>query len=73
MPDEDGLDLIREIRALDAESGCRTPAAALTGLARAEDRTRSIGAGYQIHIPKPVDPLELASVVQRLARERGAA
>jgi len=68
MPDQDGLDLIRDIRALDAQHGGRTPAAALTALARSEDRRRAFDAGYQIHVAKPIDPHELASAIEELAR-----
>ena len=67
VPDEDGLQLIRDIRRLDRAAGRVTPAAALTALARAEDRRRSLTAGYQMHVTKPVDPSELVSAVERLA------
>ncbi len=67
MPGEDGYDFIRKIRALPAERGGRTPAAALTAFARAEDRTRALRAGYQTHVAKPVEPSELAAVVASLA------
>lgn len=67
MPEQDGLDLIREIRALDPQHGGRTPAAALTGLARAEDRRRAFAAGYQMHVTKPIDPDQLVSAVEELA------
>jgi signal transduction histidine kinase/CheY-like chemotaxis protein len=67
MPDEDGLQLIREIRELDEAHGGKTPAAALTALARSEDRRRALSAGYQMHVAKPIDPLELATAVERLA------
>jgi signal transduction histidine kinase/ActR/RegA family two-component response regulator len=68
LPDEDGSDLIREIRRLDEALGRRTPAAALTALARTEDRRRALTAGYQFHVAKPVDPSELVSTVERLAQ-----
>ena len=68
MPDEDGLQLIRDIRQLDRAAGRRTPAAALTALARSEDRRRALTAGYQMHVSKPVDPSELVSAVERLAQ-----
>jgi signal transduction histidine kinase/CheY-like chemotaxis protein len=68
MPGEDGIHLIRAIRALDDQHGGRTPAAALTGLARDDDRRRALTAGYQMHITKPIDAFELASAVERLAR-----
>jgi signal transduction histidine kinase/CheY-like chemotaxis protein len=73
MPGEDGLDLIREIRALDSQHGGRTPAAALSGLARGEDRRRAFAAGYQIHVAKPIDPSELAAAVEELAHAERAA
>ena len=69
MPGEDGLELIRSIREIDARHHRRTPAAALTGLARTEDRRRALIAGYQMHIAKPIDPLELVLTVDRLAHE----
>jgi signal transduction histidine kinase/CheY-like chemotaxis protein len=68
MPDEDGLDLIRGIRQLEGPAGRRTPAAALTALVRSDDRREALNAGYQMHVAKPIDPLELASAVERLAR-----
>ncbi|MEI2582040.1 hybrid sensor histidine kinase/response regulator [Scytonema sp. PRP1] len=66
MPQEDGYSLIRKVRALPGESG-RTPAVALTAYARAEDRTQALNAGFQLHVPKPVNPTELATVVANLA------
>ena len=67
MPGRDGLDLIKQIRALPADKG-RIPATALTAHVRPEDRVRSLIAGFQAHLGKPIDPLELASVVESLAR-----
>ncbi len=72
MPEIDGYELMRRVRALGAEAGGDVPAAALTAFARSEDRTRAMMAGYQAHIAKPADPLELAALVARLARRRGA-
>jgi signal transduction histidine kinase/CheY-like chemotaxis protein len=68
MPDEDGLQLIREIRQIDRAAGRVTPAAALSALARADDRRRALTAGFQMHVAKPVDPSELVSTVERLAQ-----
>ncbi|HKB09742.1 MAG TPA: response regulator, partial [Vicinamibacterales bacterium] len=73
MPDEDGLQLIREIRQIDRAAGRTTPALALTALARTDDRQRALTAGYQMHMAKPVDPAELVSTVERLAQPRGGA
>jgi len=66
MRDEDGYDLIRQVRALPAESGGRTPAAALTAYGRLEDRMKALSAGFQLHVAKPVDPAELVAVVASL-------
>jgi CheY-like chemotaxis protein len=63
MPEEDGYDLIRRVRARDAGSGGRIPAVALTAYAREEDRQRALEAGYQMHVAKPVEPLELTSAL----------
>ena len=67
MPGEDGYALIRRVRALGAERGGQVPAAALTAYAQGEDTTRALSAGYQVHLPKPVEPTELATVVAALA------
>ncbi len=71
MPGEDGSSLIAKVRALGADRGGDTPAAALTAYARAEDRTRALLAGFQLHVPKPVEPLELVAVVANLAARAG--
>jgi signal transduction histidine kinase/CheY-like chemotaxis protein len=67
MPSEDGYNLISRVRALGPEEGGNTPAAALTAYARVEDRTRALRAGFQQHLPKPVEPAELVAVVANLA------
>jgi signal transduction histidine kinase/ActR/RegA family two-component response regulator len=63
LPDEDGYALIRQIRQHEATHGGFLPAIALTGYARAEDRARILAAGFQAHIPKPVEPVELTAVI----------
>lgn len=68
MPGEDGFAFIQKVRTLAPEEGGNIPAAALTAYAREEDRLRAHSAGYQIHIPKPVDPTKLATVVAGLAQ-----
>ena len=72
MPGEDGYALISRVRALPPDGGGRTPAAALTAYARPEDRMRVLRAGFQIHLPKPVKPAELITVVANLAERSGA-
>ena len=66
MPGEDGYDLIRQVRALDDRS-MPLPAAALTAFANATDRARTLLAGYQAHLPKPIEAAELGAVVAALA------
>jgi CheY-like chemotaxis protein len=67
MPLMDGYALIEKVRQLPEERGGRIPAAALTAYAGVEDRVRVLSAGYQFHIPKPVEPAELTTVVAKLA------
>ena len=56
MPEHDGYDFMRWVRRLRAEDGGRTPAAAFTAFARAEDRKRALAVGFQAHLVKPVEP-----------------
>jgi PAS domain S-box-containing protein len=70
MPVEDGYSLIRQVRALPPESGGEIPAVALTAFARSEDRRRALLAGFQMHLPKPVEPSELVAVVASVAGRR---
>jgi len=67
MPGEDGYALIREVRALDAGHGGTTPAVALTAYGRTQDRMLSLSAGYDMHVPKPVDPEEFTTIVASVA------
>jgi PAS domain S-box-containing protein len=68
MPDVDGYELIGRVRALKAEQGGRVPAIALTAYARTEDRLQALRAGYQMHVPKPVEMAELIAVAASLVR-----
>ena len=63
LPDEDGFGLIRQIRQGEAKHGGFLPAVALTGYARAEDRARSLAAGFQAHVTKPFDPAKLMAAI----------
>ncbi|HET7747721.1 MAG TPA: ATP-binding protein [Vicinamibacteria bacterium] len=67
MPGEDGYALIRRVRERSPEKGGDIPAAALTAHAGMQDRIRALLAGFQIHLAKPVQPVELAAVVASLA------
>jgi signal transduction histidine kinase/response regulator of citrate/malate metabolism len=71
MPEEDGYSLIRTIRSLPAAEGGSIPAAAVTALARPEDRRRALLAGFHTHVAKPVDVVELVAVVASLAGRTG--
>ena len=62
MPDEDGYAFIRRLRA----DGARMPAVALTAYASQQDAQRAFVAGFQKHVPKPVEPARLVSVVANL-------
>jgi CheY-like chemotaxis protein len=70
MPDQDGYDLIREVRARGHTSR-DLPAVALTAFARSEDRRRAMLAGFQVHVSKPVDPDELTAVIASLVGRTG--
>ena len=66
MPNEDGYELMRKVRALPAESGGKVPAVALTAYARPEDRVRALRAGFQMHVSKPIELTELVAIVASL-------
>ncbi|HKC86935.1 MAG TPA: response regulator [Blastocatellia bacterium] len=66
MPGEDGYMLIKKLRARESESGGHIPAIALTAYGRQEDRRRALSVGYESHIPKPIEPVELLAVVASL-------
>ena len=68
MPEEDGYWLIERVRELAPEDGGRIPAMALTAYARVEDRVKALSAGFQTHVPKPVEPSELVAAVASLAQ-----
>jgi CheY-like chemotaxis protein len=67
MPGEDGYALIKKLRALPPGEGGRTPAVALTACARTEERTKALVSGFNMHVPKPVEPAELVAVLTSLA------
>ena len=72
MPQMDGYELLRRVRALDEAAGGKTPAIALTAFARSEDRTRSLRAGFLVHVSKPVEPSELIATVASVTGRSGA-
>jgi PAS domain S-box-containing protein len=70
MPGEDGYSLIARVRARPAHAGGRIPAAAITAYASSDDRRRVLAAGFQEHLPKPIDAHTLVSAAARLACPR---
>lgn len=68
LPTQDGYEFIRRVRALPAEKGGKIPAVALTAYARVEDRLKALRAGYEMHVPKPVELSELVAVILSLVR-----
>ena len=71
MPDEDGYMLIERIRKLPPDEGGRIPAIALTALERPSDRIKALASGFSMHVPKPVEPEELAMVIANLTGHPG--
>jgi CheY-like chemotaxis protein/anti-sigma regulatory factor (Ser/Thr protein kinase) len=68
MPEHDGFELMRNVRALGSTQGGSVPAVALTAYASAEDRRKSLEAGFEQHVSKPVEPNRFVAVVAQLAR-----
>ncbi len=71
MPDVDGYELLRRVRAMEPARGGRLPAIALTAFARSEDRTRALRAGFLAHVAKPVEPTELVATVASVVGRAG--
>ncbi len=70
MPVEDGYSLIRKVRSSESGTAKRLPAVALTAYASEQDRDRAIAAGYDEHLPKPIDPALFAAVLARLTNSQ---
>ena len=71
MPDEDGYMLIERVRKLPPEEGGKIPAIALTAYERPSDRIKALASGFSMHVPKPVEPEELAMVIANLTGHPG--
>jgi len=70
MPEVDGYTLLRQVRSLSPEQGGRVPAIALTAYAGEIDRQKAIAAGFQKHIPKPIEPDQLVvAIVSLLSKQ----
>ena len=70
MPGVDGYELIRQVRKLPPDRGSKIPAIALTAYTRTEDRLQSLRAGYDMHVPKPVELAELVAVAATVVRRK---
>lgn len=70
MPGVDGYELIRRVRGLPPDRGGKIPAIALTAYTRTEDRLQSLRAGYDMHVPKPVELAELVAVAATVVRRK---
>ncbi|OLD28281.1 MAG: hypothetical protein AUJ04_01930 [Acidobacteria bacterium 13_1_40CM_3_55_6] len=70
MPEEDGFSLISKVRELEGQSSPQIPAVALTALVRIEDRTRALAAGFNMFVPKPVQPSELITTIANLGQDK---
>jgi CheY-like chemotaxis protein len=68
MPGSDGYDFIRQVRGLPVAAGGRIAAIALTAYTRVEDRLQALRAGYDMHVPKPVELAELVAVAASVVR-----
>lgn len=69
MPEKDGYWLIRQVRALPKDHGGAMPAVAITAYRETHGAERTLGAGYQAHLTKPIDPWELCRTIASLARK----
>jgi CheY-like chemotaxis protein len=71
MPDEDGFELMRQVRALGPERGGAVPAIALSAYTRGEDKMRAAAAGFDSHVSKPVSADDLVAAIARLVDRGG--
>ena len=68
MPDMDGYMLMRQVKTLSLQQGYQISAIALTAYASEFDRQQALTAGFQLHLPKPTDPVTLAAAVANLTK-----
>jgi len=70
MPEEDGFTLLRKLRKLRSKRAKQIPAVALSAYASDEDRSIALAQGFQMHLPKPIEPHNLvSSIAAALGRE----
>jgi CheY-like chemotaxis protein len=66
LPGEDGYELMRRVRKATAGNGGISVAIALTGYAGEKDRERALAAGYDEHLAKPIEPIQLVAAIASL-------
>ena len=66
MPDEDGYSFISKVRQFEKDRKAKIRAIALTALVRVQDRARALSAGFDMFVPKPVEPAELMAAIAHL-------
>jgi PAS domain S-box-containing protein len=71
MPGEDGFELLRHVREDRVPGTSRIPVVAVTAYAGADDRRAMLEAGFRMHVPKPVEPAQLVSMIAQVARDAG--
>ncbi|MET0985948.1 MAG: ATP-binding protein [Steroidobacteraceae bacterium] len=69
MPERDGFDFVRSVRALSPSEGGETPMLALTALARASDRELALECGFDDHLTKPIEPAQLLNACRKIHRQ----
>ncbi|TMQ25034.1 MAG: response regulator [Candidatus Rokuibacteriota bacterium] len=72
MPVMDGMEFLRRVRQLPGQVQAPTPAIAFTGFTDRYSETRARAAGFQVLLAKPTDPVEIAELIARMARQRGS-
>ena len=68
MPNLDGLEATRAIRAREGPRGMHTPIIAMTAYAMEQDRVRCLAAGMDEHLPKPIRPDDLYRAIRKFTR-----
>ena len=68
MPGEDGISFIRRVREMEKQTETHLPSLALSAYAGGEDQARSLEAGFEAHLPKPIAPQELVAAVAALVK-----
>lgn len=69
MPEEDGYSFIKKLRDLSPEQGGATPAIALTAYVGIKERAKVLESGFQMYVPKPVEPSELLAAIANFTSE----